>query len=137
MSVSLESFKAEYEKGVKMSFQLQIEEMPDYVVAEITGAGVTEEAARHFEFLAGHCKRTNKNKLLLDCTGVPPDSTLVDLYHLGERSLVFARFNCKVAIVCKPDQYDSKSFLETTARNRGVNLRVFTNIAVAEQWLLK
>ena len=120
-----------------MSMQLKFEEKPNYLFARITGAGVVEEVARHFELLAKQCNHTNKNKLLIDCTEVPAGIPLIDIYHLGERSLVFVQFKCKVAVFCKPEHYDSKSFLETTARNRGVDLCVFTNIEDAEEWLLK
>lgn len=120
-----------------MSAKLQIVERPDYLVAKVTGAGETEEAKRHFELLAAHCNRTNKNKLLIDCTGVSPELSFVDMYSLGEKAPVFAYFSCKVAMVCKPEEYDSKSFLETTAQNRWADLRVFTNMKDAEEWLLE
>ena len=133
----LEEFKAECEKGVKMSVQLQIEEMPDYLVAKVSGEGDLGGAERHFELLAEQCNRTNKNKLLLDCTGIHTEFSLLDEYSLGEITPVFTQFRCKVAVVCRPEHYDSKSFLETTARNRWVDLRVFTNVEDAKEWLLK
>jgi hypothetical protein len=136
-AIPLEEFKVEHEKGGKMSVHLQIEETPDYLFAKAAGAGNLGEAERLFESLAEHCARANKNKLLLDCNGVTTEFSLADIFSLGEKARVFALFRCKVAVVCKPEQYDSESFLETTARNRWVNLRVFTNIEDAREWLLK
>jgi hypothetical protein len=49
-----------------MSLQLQIEEMPDYLIARFTGPGAAEEVWRQYETIAKRCKRANKNKLLLD-----------------------------------------------------------------------
>jgi hypothetical protein len=126
-----------YKIGVKMSVQLQIDEMPGYLKARFIGAGTTEEVARQFELLAEKCECTNKNKLLLDFTEVPADISLVDRYDLGKRTLVFTQFKCKVAAVCKPGQCDSHCFLETVAQNRWVDLRVFTNVEDAVEWLLK
>jgi hypothetical protein len=126
-----------YEKGVKMNVQLQIDEMPDYLKARFNGVSATEEAERQFELLAEECKRTNKNKLLLDFTEVPADVSLVDRYALGKRTLVFAQYKCKVAAVCTLRQHHSTRFLETVAQNRWVDLRVFTNVEDAEEWLLK
>jgi len=120
-----------------MSVQLQIEEMPGYLKATLNGATTTEEVAWQFESLAEKCKCTNKNKLLLDFTEVPADISLVDRYDLGKRTQVFAQYKCKVAAVCKSGQRDSHCFLETVAQNRWVDLRVFTNVEDALEWLLK
>jgi hypothetical protein len=52
-------------------------------------------------------------------------------------SMVFAQYKCKVAAVCTPEHHDSTCFLGTVAQNRWVDLRVFTNVEDAEEWLLK
>ena len=120
-----------------MCVQLQIEEMPDYIKATFNGATTTKEVGRQFESLAEKCKSTKKNRLLLDFMGVPADISLVDRYNLGRRTLIFARYKCKVAALCKPERHDSQCFLETVARNRWVDLRVFTTVEDALEWLLK
>ena len=119
-----------------MGVQLQIEEIPGYLKARFNGATTTEEAGQQFKLLAEKCKSTNKNKLLLDFTGVPADISLVDRYELGKRTLVFAQYKCKVAAVCKPHQHESTCFLATVAQNRWVDLRIFTNVEDALEWLL-
>jgi hypothetical protein len=120
-----------------MSAQLQIDETPDYLEARFIGAGKTEKIEREFELLAEKCKLSNKNKLLLDLTGLPSDLSLVDIYFLGEKALVFRQYKCKVAAVGKPEQHDSHRFLELVSQNRQVNLRTFTDIKSAKEWLLK
>jgi hypothetical protein len=136
-TLNSEGFEVKCEKVVKMSVQLQIEEMSGYLKARFNGASATEEAERQFELLAEKCKCTNKNKLLLDFTEVPADVSLVDRYALGKRTLIFAQYKCKVAAVCQPEQYDSAYFLETVAQNRWVDLRVFTTVEDAEEWLFE
>jgi hypothetical protein len=125
------------EKGVKMSVKLQIDETPSYLKARFIGAGATEEVERQFELLAEKCKSTKKNRLLLDFTEIPADISLVDRYELWIRTQVFAQYRCKVAALCKPERHDSQCFLETVARNRWVDLRVFTTVDDALEWLLK
>jgi hypothetical protein len=125
------------DKGVIMSVQLKVEEMPGYLKATFNGATTTEEVGRQFELLAEKCQCTNKNKLLLDFSEVPANISLVDRYELGKRTLVFEQYKCKVASICKPGQLDSHCFLETVAQNRWVDLRVFTNVEDALGWLLK
>jgi hypothetical protein len=120
-----------------MSIQLQIEEKPGYLKARFIDAGEPKEVERQFKSLAEKCKSSKKNKLLLDFTEVPLDIPLVDIYELGKMTLVFAQYACKVSAVCKPERHDSQCFLETVAQNRWVELRVFTNVDDAIEWLLK
>jgi hypothetical protein len=136
----LEDFKIRQEKEVNMNVQLQqlhIEEIPGYLKARFNGANTTEEAEQQFKLLAEKCKSTKKHKLLLDFTEIPANSSLVDRYELGKRTLVFAQHKCKVAAVCKSEHYESACFLATVAQNRWVELCMFTNIEDALEWLLK
>ena len=83
------------------------------------------------------CHRRETNKTLLDVTGAHKESSLADKYFLGEKSQIFARYKLKVAYVNRPERVDPNGFGEMVARNRGVNVRVFTNVEDAEEWLLK
>jgi hypothetical protein len=133
---ALSNNEVKYEKGAKMSVQLQIEEMPGYLAARFTGTGTPEEAWRQFELIAEHCKRTNKNKLLLDYAEAHGEVSLADRYFLGEEAQIFARYGLKVASVATQEQIDPRRFGEMVAQNRGVNVRGFTNVKDAEKWLL-
>ena len=120
-----------------MSIQLQIKENPDYLVARFTGAGSAEEIWRQFELIAEHCKRANKNKLLLDLMGAYGDASLADRYRFGDQAEIFMLYKLiKVAVVIRPEQLDPHRFGETVARNRWVNARVFTSVENAVEWLL-
>ena len=120
-----------------MNVKLKIEEMPGYLKTTFRGASTTVEAERQFELLAKKCKSTNKNRLLLDFRGITADISLVERYELGKRTLLFSQYKCRVAAVCKPEQHDSHYFLGTVAQNRVVDLRVFTNVKDAVEWLLE
>jgi hypothetical protein len=120
-----------------MSFKIHIEETPDYLVARFIGPGTPAEASRQFESIAEHCKRANKNKLLLDFTEASGKISLAERYFFAEKARIFAQYGLKVAGVDKPEQLDPKRFCELVAWNRGVNIRAFTDIKSAEEWLLK
>jgi len=121
-----------------MSVQLQIEEMSDYLAARFTGAGVAEEAWGQFELIAEHCKRANKNKLLLDFTEARGEISLAERYFLGDAAQLFLDYKLiKVAAVDTPERVDPQRFVERVIRNRWVNARTFTNAEDAEKWLLK
>ena len=118
-----------------MDVQFQIEEMLDYLAVRFIGAPM--EAAEHFESIAKHCNRANKNKLLLDFTDTHGGFSLVERFWLGDQAETFMFHHLiKVAAVCRPEQLDRKKFAEIVARNRWVNARVFTNVRAAEKWLL-
>jgi hypothetical protein len=134
----LKGFEVKYEKEMEMSIQLQIEEMPDYLVARFNGAGKAEEVWRQYKLIAERCNRANKNKLLLDFTEAYVEASLADKYILGEQAQIFARYDViKSAAVARPEQVDPERFGEMVARNRLVNARVFTNAEDALEWLLK
>jgi hypothetical protein len=122
-------------KGQKMSVRLQIEEMPNYLAARYTGAGEAEEFWRQLELIAEHCKRANKNKLLLDFWEAYAEGlSLADRYFFGEEAQIFV--DCKLmklAIVARPERADPRRFGEMVIRNRWINARVFTNVADAEE----
>jgi hypothetical protein len=117
-----------------MSVQLQIETLPDYLIARFTGNGGAEEVWKEFEFIAEQCNLADRNKLLLDFTGAHGPISFADRYFLGENARAFARHGLKVVSLARADQVDPRKFGELVARNRGVNLRTFTDVSSAEQW---
>jgi hypothetical protein len=119
-----------------MSFQLQIEQMPDYLAARFIGAGGPGEASRQFELIAEHCKRTKNDKLLIDTTGYDVKASVIDRFFFGTSSQIFAVHRLKVAFVCRPEQIDPRKFGVLVAQNRGVSVDVFTDFQSAEEWLL-
>ena len=133
----LKWFEMKCEKGMNMSLQLQIEEMPDHLVSRFTGMGVAEEVWRQFELIAEHCKRANKNKLLFDFTEANGEVSLADRYFLGEHAQIFTRYRLKVATVERPERIDPQRFGEMVAQTRRVNVHAFTTVEDALEWLLK
>jgi hypothetical protein len=121
-----------------MGIQLQMEQMSGYLAARFIGSGALEDIWRQFELIAEHCKRANKNRLLLDFTEFHAGISLADRYFLVTSARIFAQYKLiKTAYFARPEQVDSKKFGELVARNRWINARVFTNIEDAEEWLLK
>ena len=117
--------------------KIRFEEIIGYLAVRFTGAGTAEEAWSQFESIAEHCERANKNKLLLDFTEAQGEISLADRYFLGERAKIFKRHASKVAAVGRPEQLDHRRFGETVAKNRWINLRVFTKVEDAHEWLLE
>jgi hypothetical protein len=60
----------------------------------------------------------------------------LDVYFLGEKSHIFIKNRLKAVGVGKPERADLHRFAELVAYNRGISLRVFTDVQAAEEWLL-
>ncbi|HEY7181372.1 MAG TPA: hypothetical protein VIC84_08130 [Blastocatellia bacterium] len=121
-----------------MSFQLQMEQLPGYLVAKFIGMAAPGEGSRQYELIAEHCNLTNNAKLLIDALRFKVLNPYVaDRFLVGERLGIFARYGIKVAFVCRPEQADSLKFAILVAQNRGVKVEVFTDFQAAEEWLFK
>src|SRR5262245_14291629 len=93
-------------------------QMIDYLVTKLVGSSVLEEVLRQFELIAEQCKLANNNKLLIDTTGLDIKVSMIDRFLVGESLAIFARYDIKVAFVCRPEQIDSRKFAGLVARNR-------------------
>ena len=98
-----------------MSIQLQMEQMPGYLAARFTGAGMPGEASQRFELIVEHCKRAKNNKLLIDTTSLDVKLTVMSGYFAAERARIFAREGIKVAFVGRPEQIDTGKFATLVA----------------------
>jgi hypothetical protein len=98
---------------------------------------VPEEGWRQFELIAEHCKRTKKDKLLIDITKAKLEISLVERFQAAKSAQIFASHEIKVALIAISEQMDSQKFFTLAARNRGVNVDAFTDLHAAEEWLLK
>jgi len=114
-----------------------MDQMSGYLAAKFIGSGVAEDVSGEFESIAEHCKRTKNHKLLIDTTGFDLKISTLDRYLVGERVQMFARYGIKVAFICRPEQVDSRKFGIQVAKNRGMDVEVFTDLQAAEEWLLK
>ena len=66
------------------------------------------------------------------------EASLASRFFLGDAGEVFLDYKLiKVAVLAKPEQLDRERFGEKVARNRWINVRVFTIVEEAEDWLLK
>src|SRR5689334_20366416 len=119
-----------------MSIQLQVEQMPDYLVARFIGVGVVKDVWRQFELITEHCNSAKNDKLLIDTTEAEAEISDIERFRLRERMEIFARYAIKVVLVCRPEQIHPKRLALILAQKRGVNVEIFTDSQDAEEWLL-
>lgn len=59
----------------------------------------------------------------------------VDTFHLAKNIAEHAPSVTRLAIVCRPQDFEDGKFWETVAVNRGLHARVFTDVLKARAWL--
>ncbi len=120
-----------------MSIKIKIEKQPDYLIAHFSGEANLQEVGQRFEALAVRCRKEKKDKLLIDISTIQAAPTFTDRFRAGERAVIFSEFGIKIAMVGSPEMVDPRRLGELVAQNRGVDARVFTDLAEAKEWLLE
>jgi len=77
-----------------------------------------------------HCTR-----ILCDERGLTYDLSTMDTYAAAEAVSKYSTSISRIAIVCRPEFLEAGIFFENVAANRGLQLRMFTDIGEAERWL--
>jgi len=80
-------------------------------------------------------KTHNAKSALCDETELHYELDTFDTFESAKYIAEHVPGMAKLAIVCKREQMDDASFWETTAVNRGLQVRVFNTIRDAELWL--
>src|SRR6185295_2351805 len=120
-----------------MSYHLFIEEHPAYVHARATGDMTPENALRFLVEANGACTARGKRRLLLEFGFTGPSLNGGSIYDIiTARSSHAAVFERIAYVDVSSERYsEHKRFAETIARNRGVNVRLFSSLEEARQWL--
>ena len=102
-------------------------EGPAFVAAEIS-----KTSSKALEL----CRKTGVKKLIIHRVNVAKQvATSVDYFDFSKALQEENLYDYKIALVYPPPLDERLAFFETAAQNRGVNLKVFTEINLAESWL--
>jgi hypothetical protein len=121
-----------------MSYQLTLEARPGYLHARVTGERTPENALRFLQEVYAACVKGGSTAALMEMAFSGPSLPAASIYNvISARAPEGAKLR-KIAYVqpvVDADEPDMARFAETVARNRGVNVRLFANVAAAERWL--
>ena len=118
-----------------MGYELTLEQHPAYLHATARGDRTAGNASRFLREAYAACTASGSKSLLLDMrlAGPPlPSPKIFEVISEGSRDGMKLR---KIAYVDIIVAGGKTSFAETVARNRGVNVRLFPDIAAATRWL--
>ena len=74
-------------------------------------------------------------KAFLDCRNMTGEIKIFESFNVAEYGVKMIGIISKTALVGREDQMLPDNFVENVAVNRGVNLKIFTEIEKAIDWL--
>ncbi|MBK9359206.1 MAG: hypothetical protein IPN08_17820 [Bacteroidales bacterium] len=74
-------------------------------------------------------------KVLCDESGLEYTLGTIDTFESARYISEYAPKIARIAIVCRSEDYDAAVFWQTVAVNRGLLVKVFNRVDIAEEWL--
>ena len=117
-----------------MDYTLTAEDRPGYLHVTAKGERTADNARQALQDAYAACLARNQRNLLFELDLEGPQLSMLRIYDvIAERSVDGAKLR-KIAYVDAAPGKESK-FAETVAANRGVNVRLFPDVAAAKRWL--
>jgi hypothetical protein len=120
-----------------MSANLQMTPKSRYLLAVVTGECSLPEAKDHFTQILAACREQNLSSTVVDVRDViiRDPMTTMKRFEFAEFLARTAGGGVSVAYVGSKAHVDPRGFGETVARNRGLNLKITTDMADALAWI--
>jgi len=121
-----------------MTYRLTIIEKPGYLHATATGEHTAANARRFLTEAHEACMKRGHDAVLLEVNFSGPSLPAHSIFDVISSQSAAAQRLRRIAYVETGQERDPEQmkFAETVARNRGVNVRLFRDLAGAEAWLL-
>lgn len=120
-----------------MALKFKTENKPDYFL--VTSKGKNNDLSTISNYAAEvikYCKESNHQSLIIDERNREYNlDELLDQYKLANYFKTLDLSNIRIAIICKPQYIEKINFIETTANNRGINLKYVLDLESAERWV--
>lgn len=104
----------------------------------VTAEGEDESLEDTMNYSTGVVQKaieTNSRKVLCDERNLIYKLNTIDTYELAKVISKAAVEVARIAIVCNPESMEQGEFFETVSSNRGLIIRVTTDIKDAQKWL--
>ncbi len=119
-----------------MSYDLTIREADDWLHATVTGNNSIRNVEDYLQEIFQATRETDFSKLLIEERLEGPRLGTIEVFKVASKRAEESRG--RTMIIAYVDIYaegDLMAFAETVAKNRGSRVRVFANVAEAEEWL--
>lgn len=122
-----------------MTLEVHVETHPLYIVVKFKGSGPAKDFERHNLTLVLQCQRAQVRKCLSDMTAAQYSFTPAERYQLAKSMAVVGDAGIKLAVLMLPPQVNTapEPRTEQAVQQSGLQMRVFTEQALALTWLLQ
>jgi hypothetical protein len=119
-----------------MPYHLTLEEHPGYLRATVTGSNNPRNALRFLKESYEACVERGQTALLLEMNLSGPAFDFGSIFSVvAERSADGKKLRKIAYVDTSPRDPKTMKFAETVAINRGVNVRLFQDLAAAQRWM--
>lgn len=115
--------------------ELKIVDKGSYILVEFFGEFSVEAGKRCVDRMVQACVEYDRTAVLLDCRKMTGNLRIMDRFEVMVYGQATRGKIARVALVNRPEDTLPDGFSENVGVNRGVNLRIFTHIDKASEWL--
>jgi len=122
-----------------MPYNLMLVSKSGYLHATVVGDNNPENIRKYLQDIQNACETLNYKKILIEANLTGPTIGTLDIFDVVTKlSPDAARAKLRIAYVDvnRERGMSPLRFAESTARNRRVNIRVFSSLNAAQEWLL-
>jgi len=116
--------------------KITLTEHADYLEARLQPTNSPDQILVQFQQLLEHCTHRKPSKVFADLTGISGRFTTLDRYDLGMFGPRLAPHVGRIAVLGTPEFIDPEKFGVQVAKNRGLDVDVFSDREAALAWLL-
>ena len=119
-------------------YRLSFDNKPEYLHALVEGERDSYEISRRFwSEIAEECERVRPARLLVEEDLKEQLPSIADTYQGAAERPDMGLAGIRIAFLDRhPEQHEQNQFGELVARNRGINMKVFSDREEALDWLL-
>ena len=116
-----------------MPFDVSVRRLPEFTSVTVTGPASLDAFVALITGMAAETRRRGDRRVLVDLLGVLGELKFTDHFQMGTQAAQHLRHLDKLASVVPPERITHTS--EKVAVKQGFQLRVFTSLEEAVQWL--
>ena len=122
-------------EGITMIEGLKIIQKDAYIRFDFTGDFSEATGKQCIDAMVEASSQLKHSRALLDCREMTGEIQIIESFMVAQYGVKMIGVLSKTALVGREDQMFPDNFVENVAVNRGVNLKLFTDVEEAIDWL--
>ena len=114
-----------------------LEKEANYLLVEFTGEFGVESGKRVVDAMLTASKQCNRDRVVLDCRKMTGKMPLFAKFEVAVYGGKVVGTISRLAIIGRPELIEPDRFVSTVAKNRGVNVEIFSEYDKGVSWALE